>query len=54
MENVELVITDLRFQSNGSIYYHDRARVANYVYWIPGYYGDVMIVNGKSWPFFNV
>jgi FtsP/CotA-like multicopper oxidase with cupredoxin domain len=53
MESVELVINDLKFQQNGSIYYHDRARVARYNSWIPGYYGDAMIVNGKSWPFFN-
>lgn len=48
------MIYDIRLQENGSIYYHDRADISSFSTWIPEYFGDVMTVNGRSWPYMNL
>jgi FtsP/CotA-like multicopper oxidase with cupredoxin domain len=49
-----LVIYDIKLQENGSIYYHDPADIPSFTTWTPEYFGDIMTVNGRSWPFMNV
>ncbi|NJM73059.1 MAG: multicopper oxidase domain-containing protein [Scytonema sp. RU_4_4] len=43
---VPLVVQDVKFNSDGSLYYPSS--------WVDVYYGDVAIVNGKAWPNLNV
>lgn len=63
----ELMIADRQFDTNGQILFPDGTPAANptgingpppnperHPFWIPEFFGDVMTVNGKSWPFFRV
>jgi spore coat protein A len=49
---IPLVIQDRRFNPDGTFRY-PTSDVAG-VTWIGEYFGDVMLVNGKVWPFLNV
>ncbi|KAL5226563.1 hypothetical protein ABZP36_014828 [Zizania latifolia] len=53
--DLHLVIADRRFYSNGSIFMNSTG-VAPSVHpqWQPEYFGEVITVNGKAWPFVNV
>jgi FtsP/CotA-like multicopper oxidase with cupredoxin domain len=59
----ELVLQDKQFDTNGQLYFPDGSgsglngtppNPEIHPYWIPEFFGDVIVVNGKSWPFFNV
>jgi spore coat protein A, manganese oxidase len=51
---IEIAIQDRMFDTNGQLYFpHDGVSDAH-PYWIPMFYGDVMVVNGKTWPYLNV
>src|SRR5579883_2650834 len=63
----ELIIQDRMFDTNGQLLSPDRTPADNpsglngtppnpgaHPWWIPEFFGDVMFVNGKSWPFLNV
>jgi spore coat protein A, manganese oxidase len=49
---IPLVIQDRQFNSDGTFLY-PTSNIAG-VTWIGEYFGDVMLVNGKVWPFLNV
>jgi FtsP/CotA-like multicopper oxidase with cupredoxin domain len=58
---VPLVIQDRMFDTNGQLFFP--ADTANnflwtpnpeHPYWVPEFVGDVIVVNGKAWPFLNV
>ena len=49
---IPLVIQDRQFNPDGTMLY-PRSDIAG-VTWIGEYFGDVMLVNGKVWPFLNV
>jgi spore coat protein A, manganese oxidase len=49
---IPLVIQDRQFNSDGTFLY-PRSTISG-VTWIGEYFGDVMLVNGKVWPFLNV
>ena len=59
-QEVELMIQDRQFDTNGQLYFPDSDNAANlngppanpdkHPYWIPEFFGDVITVNGKSWP----
>jgi FtsP/CotA-like multicopper oxidase with cupredoxin domain len=62
---VELVIQDRQFDTNGQLFFPDGnppgaglngdpGNPTIHPYAIPEFFGDVMIVNGKSWPFMEV
>jgi len=61
---VELMIQDRQFDTNGQLYFPDSDNPANlngppanpdkHPFWIPEFFGDVMTVNGKSWPVLEV
>jgi len=63
-QEVELVIQDRQFDANGQLYFPDSDNPANlngppgnpdkHPFWIPEFFGDVMTVNGKSWPVLEV
>ncbi|HXI60769.1 MAG TPA: multicopper oxidase [Polyangia bacterium] len=63
----ELLIADRQFDTSGQLLFpdgspHDNPTGINgpppnperHPFWIPEFFGDVMTVNGKSWPFFRV
>ncbi len=52
---IELVIQDRMFDTNGQLYYPslDPAILLNPTA-LPEFFGDVILVNGKAWPFLNV
>jgi spore coat protein A len=49
---IPLVIQDRQFNADGTFLYPTSAFPG--VTWIGEYFGDVMLVNGKVWPFLNV
>ncbi len=59
-QEVELMIQDRQFDTNGQLYFPDSDNAANlngppanpdiHPFWIPEFFGDVITVNGKSWP----
>jgi spore coat protein A len=50
---IPLVIQDRQFNSNGTFLY-PTSDIGDDVVWIGEYFGDVMLVNGKVWPFLDV
>jgi FtsP/CotA-like multicopper oxidase with cupredoxin domain len=59
----EIAIQDRQFDTNGQLYFPDGSGPGLngpppnpdlHPFWIPEFFGDVIVVNGKSWPFFNV
>jgi spore coat protein A len=63
----ELMIADRQFDKKGQLLFPDGSPGDNptgingpppnpdaHPFWIPEFFGDVMTVNGKSWPFFQV
>ena len=64
-QEIELMIQDRQFDTNGQLLWPDSANNPSLVdgppsnpqihpFWIPEFFGDTMLVNGKSWPFLNV
>jgi FtsP/CotA-like multicopper oxidase with cupredoxin domain len=63
-QEVELAIQDRQFDKNGQLYFPDSDNAANlngppsnpdmHPFWIPEFFGDVITVNGKSWPTLEV
>lgn len=62
---VEMVISDRQFDTNGQLYFPDGnpctaglngtpGNPTLHPYHIPEFFGDVICVNGRSWPFFEV
>jgi FtsP/CotA-like multicopper oxidase with cupredoxin domain len=56
-KEVEIVIQDRAFDTQGQLLYYDPAQLAQpevHPLWRPEFFGDVIVVNGKSWPSFDV
>jgi FtsP/CotA-like multicopper oxidase with cupredoxin domain len=61
---VELMVADRQFDTNGQLYFPASDNPANlngppsapdqHPFWIPEFFGDVITVNGKSWPTLSV
>jgi spore coat protein A, manganese oxidase len=52
---IEVAIQDRMFDTNGQLYFpHLGINPTIHPFWIPEFFGDVIVVNGKSWPFMNV
>ena len=62
-QELEMVIADRQFDTNGQLLFPDGTPPANpnglngappnpsvHPYWIPEFFGDVNVVNGKAWP----
>src|SRR5689334_3415313 len=50
-----LMLTDRAFNTDGSIQFNiDGDNPDLHPYWVPEYFGDVIMVNGKAWPNMNV
>jgi FtsP/CotA-like multicopper oxidase with cupredoxin domain len=62
-QEVEMVIQDRQFDTNGQILFPDGnpagfngppTNPTIHPFWNPEFFGDVIVVNGKSWPYLNV
>ena len=62
---IELMVQDRQFDTNGQLYWPDSNDDPSLVdgppsnpkihpYWIPEFFGDVMCVNGRTWPYLAV
>jgi len=56
--DIPLIIQDRSFDTNGQIYYNlasnPQPNPTVHPFWIPEFIGDVICVNGKTWPYLNV
>ncbi len=51
----EIVIQDRMFDTNGQLYWPSVGiNPTIHPFWIPEFFGDVMMVNGKTWPYLQV
>lgn len=49
---LEIVIQDRMFDTNGQLLFPDLGiNPATHPFWLPEFFGDTIVVNGKSWPF---
>jgi spore coat protein A len=64
-QEIELMIQDRQFDTNGQLLFPDSAANPSLVdgppgnpgvhpFWIPEFFGDVVVVNGRSWPYLDV
>ena len=64
-QEIELMIQDRQFDTNGQLLFPDSPANPSLVdgapgnpglhpFWIPEFFGDVICVNGRSWPYLNV
>ena len=61
-QEIELIIQDRLFDTNGQLLFPDGSNPEVgeppnpdiHPFWIPEFFGDVNVVNGRSWPFLNV
>ncbi len=51
---IELAIQDRMFDANGQLYFPDTGINPEHPFWIPEFFGDVIVVNGRSWPYLEV
>lgn len=51
---IELAVQDRMFDINGQLFFPDVGINPEHPFWLPEFFGDVIVVNGKSWPFFTV
>ena len=50
-----LVLQDKSFYTDGSLLFNNSGNTPEtHPYWVPGFSGDIMVVNGKVWPNLNV
>ena len=52
--DIGLAIQDRMFLTDGQLWYPNVGVTADHPIWIPEFFGDVMLVNGKVWPYLNV
>ncbi|TLN03394.1 bilirubin oxidase, partial [bacterium] len=48
---VEIALQDRMFDTNGQLYFPDIGLNPEHPLWLPEFFGDVVVVNGKTWPF---
>jgi spore coat protein A, manganese oxidase len=66
-QEIELILQDRQFDTKGQLYFPDGSEtdptsVLNgdppnpgiHPFWIPEYFGDAIVVNGRTWPYFDV
>ena len=51
---IEIAIQDRMFDTDGQLYFPNLGINIEHPFWIPEFVGDVIVVNGKTWPFLNV
>jgi spore coat protein A, manganese oxidase len=51
---IPLVIQDKTFNADGSLFYPATGLTAYHPIWVPEFFGDTPVVNGKAYPYLNV
>ena len=51
---VPLVIQDRMFDTKGQLFFPNVGINPEHPYWVPEFLGDVIVVNGKAWPYLDV
>ncbi len=51
---ISLAIQDRSFQSDGQLFYPQKGVTSQHPVWVPEFFGDTALVNGKVWPFLEV
>lgn len=52
---IPLIIQDRSFNTDGSLFYdHEGVNPSIHPYWVPEFFGNTIMVNGKVWPNLNV
>ncbi|MGE5178492.1 MAG: multicopper oxidase domain-containing protein [Bacteroidota bacterium] len=49
-----LCIQDKMFTADGQLWYPNQGLTATHPIWVPEFFGNVALVNGKIWPYLNV
>ena len=52
--DIGLAIQDRMFTTDGQLWYPNEGVTEVHPKWIPEFFGDVILVNGKVWPYLNV
>jgi len=52
---IEIALQDRMFDQNGQLYFPAVGdNLMDHPYWLPEFFGDIMTVNGKTWPYLSV
>jgi spore coat protein A len=51
---IPIVLQDRSFHSNGQLFYPNKGVTAKHPVWVPEFFGDTAVVNGKVMPFLEV
>ncbi len=55
LPEIEIVIQDRMFDQNGQLYYAvDAVNPDVHPFWAPEFFGDIITVNGRTWPYLSV
>jgi len=54
LPEIEIAVQDRMFDTQGGLYWPIDPTNPAFQYWTPEFFGNVMMVNGKSWPFLSV
>ncbi|MGH7742231.1 MAG: multicopper oxidase domain-containing protein, partial [Candidatus Eiseniibacteriota bacterium] len=49
-----VAIQDRRFDTDGQLYFTAGSTNPEHSFWLPEFFGDVILVNGRPWPYLNV
>ena len=56
-QEIELAIQDRMFDTNGQLLFPNAGDITNpeaHPFWAPEFFGDAIVVNGKTWPYLDV
>ena len=51
---IPIVIQDKMLTADGQLWYPNEGETPEHPIWIPEFFGDIVLVNGKVWPYLNV
>jgi len=52
---IGIAIQDRMFDTNGQLFFpHDADNPTVHPFWLPEFFGNTIVVNGKTWPYLNV
>lgn len=51
---IPLIVQDRRFNADGSLHYPAKGQTTYHPQWVPEFFGDVPVVNGKAYPYLAV
>lgn len=54
LPEIEIAIQDRMFDTNGQLYFPSVGINPEHPYWVPEFIGNVITVNGKTWPYLSV